>query len=187
MPTEEKQTVMFQVRFVFISFGWRFFTYTVVAYCTMCSKAVPRYIRIWKVSFNLNVINQSWPQKFWVFRHFPSSGVFGSRNTKFWKLDLFPSIGEDTYSVGHLGKSWSQSLDNSCQICTLQIQKPITETSRSCVLETWGQPEESTGSLLDWKSGSELPDVLLGYKESKIGPCGGVDPLQNRKLHMRSR
>jgi hypothetical protein len=28
---------------------------------------------------------------------------------------------------------------------------------------------------------SELPEVLLGHKESKIGPCGGVDSLQNRK------
>jgi hypothetical protein len=34
----------------------------------------------------------------------------------------------------------------------------------------------STGSPLDWKSQSELPDVVLGLKESKIGPCGGVDP-----------
>jgi hypothetical protein len=44
-----------------------------------------------------------------------------------------------------------------------------------------GQPEESTGSLLDGKSRSELSDILLGYKESKIGPCGGVDTLQNEK------
>jgi hypothetical protein len=64
--------------------------------------------------------------------------------------------------------------------------EPGTDTSRSsCVLETRGQPEESTGSPLDWKSLSELPDVLLGYKESKIGPCGRVDPLQNgKKLHI---
>jgi hypothetical protein len=48
-------------------------------------------------------------------------------------------------------------------------------------LETRGQPEESTGSPLDWKSRSELPDELLGYKESTIGPCGGNDPLQNEK------
>jgi hypothetical protein len=60
--------------------------------------------------------------------------------------------------------------------------EPGTETSRRiCVLETRGQPEESTGSPLDWKSRSEFPDVLLGYKESKIGPCGGVDPLQKEK------
>jgi hypothetical protein len=26
-----------------------------------------------------------------------------------------------------------------------------------------------------------LPDVLLGYKESKIEPFGGVYPLQNEK------
>jgi hypothetical protein len=64
--------------------------------------------------------------------------------------------------------------------------EPGTETSRSsCVLETRGLPEESTGSLQDWKSRSELPDVLLGYKESKIGPCGRVDPLKNgKKLHI---
>jgi hypothetical protein len=57
-----------------------------------------------------------------------------------------------------------------------------TETSRnSCVLETRGEPEESTGSPLDWKSRSELPDAQLGYKESNIGTCGGADPLQNGK------
>jgi hypothetical protein len=60
--------------------------------------------------------------------------------------------------------------------------EPGTKTSRrSCVLETRGQPEEPTGSPLDWKLQSELPDVLLGYKESKIGPCGGVDLLQTEK------
>jgi hypothetical protein len=31
----------------------------------------------------------------------------------------------------------------------------------------------------------ELPDVLLGYRESKIGPCGGVDPLKKKKLHVQ--
>jgi hypothetical protein len=39
---------------------------------------------------------------------FPSSGVFGSRNATFRKLDLFPSSGEggeDTYSDGALRKS----------------------------------------------------------------------------------
>jgi hypothetical protein len=36
-------------------------------------------------------------------------------------------------------------------------------------------------SPLDWKSQSELPDMLLGYTESKTGPCGEVDPLQNEK------
>jgi hypothetical protein len=61
--------------------------------------------------------------------------------------------------------------------------EPGTETSRSsCILETRGQPEESTGSPLDWKSQSELPDVLLGYKELRIRSCGGVDPLQNEKI-----
>jgi hypothetical protein len=45
-----------------------------------------------------------------------------------------------------------------------------------------GQPEESTGSPLDWKWRSELPDVLLGRKESKIGPCGELDRLQNGKI-----
>jgi hypothetical protein len=60
--------------------------------------------------------------------------------------------------------------------------EPGAETSRSsCILETRGQPEECTGSPLYWKLRSELPDVLLGYKELKIGPCGGVDPLQNEK------
>jgi hypothetical protein len=64
--------------------------------------------------------------------------------------------------------------------------EPGTKTSKSsCVLEMRGQPEVSTGSPLDWKSQSELPDVLLGYKESKIGPCGGVDALQNEKTAHR--
>jgi hypothetical protein len=47
-------------------------------------------------------------QSYWVFVLFPSSDVFGSRNAKFRKLDLFPSSGEggeDTYSVGPLRKS----------------------------------------------------------------------------------
>jgi hypothetical protein len=51
-------------------------------------------------------------QKYWVFRLFPSSGML--ENTTFRKLDLFPSSGEsggeDTYSVGPLRKSYSQSL-----------------------------------------------------------------------------
>jgi hypothetical protein len=34
------------------------------------------------------------PRNYWVFGLFPSSGVFGSRNTTFRKLDLFPSSGE---------------------------------------------------------------------------------------------
>jgi hypothetical protein len=47
---------------------------------------------------------------YWVFGLFPSSGVFGRRNTKFRKSGLFPSSGEggggeDTYSVGSLRKS----------------------------------------------------------------------------------
>jgi hypothetical protein len=62
--------------------------------------------------------------------------------------------------------------------------EPGAETSRiSCVLETRGQPEKSTGSPLDWKSRSELPGVLLGYKESKIGPYGWDDSLQNEKVN----
>jgi hypothetical protein len=60
--------------------------------------------------------------------------------------------------------------------------EPGTETSMSsCVLETRGQPEESTGSPLDWKSRREFPDVLLSCKKSKIGLSGGVDPLQMKK------
>jgi hypothetical protein len=47
------------------------------------------------------------------FGLFLSSGILENRNTTFRKLDLFPSSGEgeDTYSVGALRKSWSQSLD----------------------------------------------------------------------------
>jgi hypothetical protein len=48
-------------------------------------------------------------QNYWFFGLFPSSGVLGSRNTTFQKLDLFPSSGEgrgeDTYSVWPLRKS----------------------------------------------------------------------------------
>jgi hypothetical protein len=66
--------------------------------------------------------------------------------------------------------------------------EPGTKTSRSiCVLEMRGQPEESTGSPPDRKSRNELPHVLLGYKESKIGPCGGLDPVQNKKLHREEK
>jgi hypothetical protein len=66
--------------------------------------------------------------------------------------------------------------------------EPGTELSRSSyVLEMRGQPEESTGCPLDWKSRSELPDVLLGYKESKIGPCGGVDPLKNKQTNRQKK
>jgi hypothetical protein len=42
-------------------------------------------------------------QDYWVFEHFPSSGIL--KVTEFWKLDLFPSSGErlgDTYSVASL-------------------------------------------------------------------------------------
>jgi hypothetical protein len=44
-------------------------------------------------------------------------------NTTFRKLDLFPSSGEgeDTYPVRLLRKSYSQSVDNSCQICSYLI------------------------------------------------------------------
>jgi hypothetical protein len=45
-------------------------------------------------------------QNYWVFGHFPSSGIL--ENTTFRKQDLFPSSGEgggeDTYSVGPLRK-----------------------------------------------------------------------------------
>jgi hypothetical protein len=47
-------------------------------------------------------------QNYWVFGLLPSSGVSGSGNTVFQKLDLFPPSGEggeDTYSVGSLRKS----------------------------------------------------------------------------------
>jgi hypothetical protein len=33
-------------------------------------------------------------QNYWSFGLFPSSGVLGSRNTMFQKMDLFPSSGE---------------------------------------------------------------------------------------------
>jgi hypothetical protein len=33
-------------------------------------------------------------QNYWVFGHFPSSGILENRNTTFRKLDLFPSSGE---------------------------------------------------------------------------------------------
>jgi hypothetical protein len=46
-------------------------------------------------------------QNYWVFGHFPSSGIL--ENTTFRKLDLFPFSGEgggeDTYSVGPLRKN----------------------------------------------------------------------------------
>jgi hypothetical protein len=43
-------------------------------------------------------------QNYWVFGHFPSSGILEIENTTFRKLDLFPSSGEgeNTYSVGSL-------------------------------------------------------------------------------------
>jgi hypothetical protein len=48
-------------------------------------------------------------QNYWGFGLFPSSGIL--ENTKFRKLDLFPSSGEgggeDTYSVGPLRKRYS--------------------------------------------------------------------------------
>jgi hypothetical protein len=51
-------------------------------------------------------------QNLWAFGLFPLSGIL--ENTTFRKLDLFPSSGEgggeDTYSVGPLRKSWSQSI-----------------------------------------------------------------------------
>jgi hypothetical protein len=34
-------------------------------------------------------------QSYWVFGPFPSSGDFGSKNTMFRKLDLFPSAAEE--------------------------------------------------------------------------------------------
>jgi hypothetical protein len=48
----------------------------------------------------------TWIQSYWNFGLFPSSGVFGSRNKTFRKLDLFPSSGEGegTCSVGALRK-----------------------------------------------------------------------------------
>jgi hypothetical protein len=47
-------------------------------------------------------------QNYSIFGIFTSSGVLGSRNTTFRKLDLFPSLGEeeggeDAYSVGFTG------------------------------------------------------------------------------------
>jgi hypothetical protein len=33
-------------------------------------------------------------QNYWVFGLFPSSGILENKNTKFRKLDLFPSSGE---------------------------------------------------------------------------------------------
>jgi hypothetical protein len=60
--------------------------------------------------------------------------------------------------------------------------EPGTETSRSsCVLETRGQPGESTGNPLDWKLGSKLPDVLLGFKESKMVLVKGSTPSKKKK------
>jgi hypothetical protein len=48
------------------------------------------------------------------------------------------------------------------------------------------EPEESTESPLDWKLKSEVPDVLLGYKESKIGYCGGVVPSRTKETAQRA-
>jgi hypothetical protein len=39
-----------------------------------------------------------------------------------------------------------------------------------------GQPEESTGSPLDWKSRSELPDVLLATKNKRLDLVEGSTP-----------
>jgi hypothetical protein len=61
------------------------------------------------------------------------------------------------------------------------MEPGIKMSRSSCTLETRAQPEKSTGNPLDWKSRSKLSDVLLGYKESKIGPCGGVNHQQNEK------
>jgi hypothetical protein len=66
---------------------------------------------------------------YWVSGLFPSSGVFGSRNTTFRKLDLFPPSGEggeDTYLVGPLRnnlKHWTNPVrfaelfNYSTQVC----------------------------------------------------------------------
>jgi hypothetical protein len=42
-------------------------------------------------------------QNYWGFGLFPLSGVFGSRNTTFRKLDLFPSSGEGEKTPTYLG------------------------------------------------------------------------------------
>jgi hypothetical protein len=56
--------------------------------------------------------------------------------------------------------------------------------------KTWGNynwkaremlSSRPTGRLLDWRSRSELTDLLLGYEEWCTGHCGGVDPLRNGK------
>jgi hypothetical protein len=40
-------------------------------------------------------------QNYWVFGHFPLFGVVESRNTTFWKLDLFPSSREGGANLNH--------------------------------------------------------------------------------------
>jgi hypothetical protein len=65
-------------------------------------------------------------QNYWVSGLFPSSGIL--ENMTFRKLDLFPSSceggGKNTYSVGPLTKSYSQSLVHWSTLGRKQIQFP---------------------------------------------------------------
>jgi hypothetical protein len=45
----------------------------------------------------------------------------------------------------------------------------------------WEMVTRSSGKPWDWSSGSEQTGHPAGYKESRIGPCGWVDLLQNEK------
>jgi hypothetical protein len=45
-----------------------------------------------------------------------------------------------------------------------------------------------SGKLRDWESPSELPDLLLHYKGSRNGHCGGTNPLRSdRRNNVKAR
>jgi hypothetical protein len=48
-------------------------------------------------------------------------------------------------------------------------------------LEASGKSTRPSGKEIDGKSQRKLRHLLSYYKEVNIGPCGGVDPLQNEK------
>jgi hypothetical protein len=48
-------------------------------------------------------------------------------------------------------------------------------------LEASGNSTRPSREEVDWISQRKLTHLLSYYKEVNTGPCGGVDPLQNKK------
>jgi hypothetical protein len=65
-------------------------------------------------------------------------------------------------------------------------RKPRIEISRTSYgLEARGNSKRPSGGQRDWKSQSNLPNLMFNFKEVNTGRCGGVDPLRNEKMKQR--